>query len=153
MGEISLEARDVEIAKIISPELWGTAFAYPDHIDSDDDLEAARNAALHKARAITRALSEREAVVEECAKVADEQFAESGWGGHYQNAGIMIATAIRALATPAEPGKHRLSDGEARVVAWLREHCGDPDSPVYFEDSDLIADAIEAGEHVGRDRG
>jgi hypothetical protein len=66
-------------------------------------------------------------------------------------ANAIEALSTRALATPAEPGEHRLSDGEARVVAWLRARASAWDGPVGTGALNFAADAIERGEHLGRD--
>lgn len=45
----------------------------------------------------------RLAAIEEAAKVADEQYADSGWHPAARNAGIGIAEAIRSLSAPPPP--------------------------------------------------
>lgn len=41
-----------QIAKIIAPELYGSPWAYPENIESDEDLNFHRNQALKQADAI-----------------------------------------------------------------------------------------------------
>jgi len=44
-----------------------------------------------------------DAMRERCAKVAEQQYAGTpGWSGHYQNAGVCIATAIRGIDAGGE---------------------------------------------------
>ena len=50
------------------------------------------------AQAFQRAMNaSAEAEREACARVAEEKFADRGWDAPYRNAGLSIATAIRAL--------------------------------------------------------
>lgn len=50
-----------------------------------------------------------EAMQERCAKVAERQYAEPrGWAGHYINASLGIATAIRSIDAGGEGGVMRV---------------------------------------------
>jgi hypothetical protein len=78
VGERAREllAADVDrVAQIISPDLWGSPFAYPDGIECATDLEHARMEARHKATQILTTLPARTYAdgVEDAAKIADER--------------------------------------------------------------------------------
>lgn len=97
-------------ARIIDPE----AFRDPPHPSQTDAMfrPVARHNALAKADAIIRPLPSREAIIEDCAKVAEDHFNENGWHQYYVSAGFGIAKAIRSLA--AQPPSNNVEDGVGR---------------------------------------
>jgi hypothetical protein len=83
---------------------------------------------------------ERQKAIEDAARVAESEFADTAWNRTYTNAGLVIAAKIRALASaPQDSGEKRASSCIKGGPIGCTEPTHDDDGVAYCDTCGLFA--------------